>query len=73
MTVVEAVAVIRENRQLWARPVSWKGSASAVYAHAGSLWSVTANGESRQYAACVRDIIEHWEVLKPEKVLSELA
>jgi len=73
VTLVEAINVIRADKDRWARPVSWRGSAIAVYAFAGALWVVTGKGEERPYTACVRDVIDAWEVLKPGEVFSEMA
>lgn len=72
MKVNEAIALI-EDGELWARPLSWKGSGLAihVYNHCRVAVVPSATGGKTWYCHA-RDLMEDWEVVEPDTVLGEV-
>ena len=75
MNMLEALKAIKENENMWTRPVSWKGGKYAycyssglrfrsdgfynVPTSRGGKWATLPNGD---------EIFEEWEIVTPEQV-----
>jgi len=74
MKIDEAFQMMVDNRQLWGRPLSWRGSGLGVYLVGGVRPVIVPNPRGSYgpgFIPVYKDVIDEWEVIDPDIILNE--
>lgn len=70
MTIMEALNFVR-GKNMWIRPVSWRGVGSALTIQNGKLFLVPSARGGFPWNPDVEDICGEWELVEPYEVCKE--